>query len=224
MVGAILTNKAPVTLKEVTPIARLTGEYEAIVVPASSPLKTIGDLVDQLKRSGQRVTGRRLGRRHRSYRCWPDRQGGRRRSDQDQLHRLFRRRRSACLDPRLAGHCRHFELRRIRKPVKAGTLRLLAVSSEEKLEGVDAPTLKESGLDVVVQNWRMVAAPPGLTPEQEKAVSADIEKLAKSAKWQETLKTKSWMDTYLSGDEFKAQLAKDTDATAAILKEIGLVK
>ncbi|MNV70026.1 hypothetical protein D3C71_1629640 [compost metagenome] len=70
----------------------------------------------------------------------------------------------------------------------------------------------------------MVAAPPGLTPEQEKAVSADIEKLAKSAKWQETLKTKSWMDTYLSGDEFKAQLAKDTDATAAILKEIGLVK
>jgi putative tricarboxylic transport membrane protein len=108
--------------------------------------------------------------------------------------------------------------------VKAGTLRLLAVSSEEKLEGVDAPTLKESGLDVVVQNWRMVAAPPGLTPEQEKAVNADIEKLVKSAKWQETLKTKSWMDTYLAGDEFKAQLAKDTDATAAILKDIGLVK
>src|ERR1044072_8869837 len=28
MVGAILTNKSPVTLKDVTPIARLTGEYE----------------------------------------------------------------------------------------------------------------------------------------------------------------------------------------------------
>lgn len=36
MVGAILTNKSPVTLKDVTPIARLTGEYEAIVVPSSS--------------------------------------------------------------------------------------------------------------------------------------------------------------------------------------------
>jgi hypothetical protein len=32
MVGAILTNKSPVTLDQVTPIARLTGEYEAIVV------------------------------------------------------------------------------------------------------------------------------------------------------------------------------------------------
>ena len=56
MVGAILTNKSPVTLNEVTPIARLTGEYEAIVVPASSPLKTIGDLVEQLKQDPVRVS------------------------------------------------------------------------------------------------------------------------------------------------------------------------
>ena len=49
MVGAILTNKAPVTLDDVTPLARLTGEYELIVVPADSPLKTMGDLVAKLK-------------------------------------------------------------------------------------------------------------------------------------------------------------------------------
>src|SRR3546814_16692054 len=42
--------------------------------------------------------------------------------------------------------------------VEAGTLRVLAVSGEERLEGVDAPTLKEAGYDVVLQNWRMVAA------------------------------------------------------------------
>ena len=42
MVGAIIANKSPVTLADVTPIARLTGEYEAIVVPATSPIKTIG--------------------------------------------------------------------------------------------------------------------------------------------------------------------------------------
>ena len=39
MVGAILTNKSPVTLANVTPLARLTGEYELIVVPADSPLQ-----------------------------------------------------------------------------------------------------------------------------------------------------------------------------------------
>ncbi len=50
MVGAILTNKSPVTLKDVTPIARLTGEYEAVVVPAASEIKTMGDLVEALKK------------------------------------------------------------------------------------------------------------------------------------------------------------------------------
>ena len=49
MVGAILTNQSPVTLAEVTPIARLTGEYEAIVVPAASDIKTMADLVAKLK-------------------------------------------------------------------------------------------------------------------------------------------------------------------------------
>ena len=49
MVGAIIANQSPVSLADVTPLARLTGEYEAIVVPASSEIKTIGDLVEKLK-------------------------------------------------------------------------------------------------------------------------------------------------------------------------------
>ena len=108
--------------------------------------------------------------------------------------------------------------------IKAGTLRLLAVSGPERIAGVDAPTLKEAGVDVVVENWRMVAAAPGLTDEQKAAVSADIEKLAKSAGWQEVLKTKGWQDSYLAGDAFNAQLEKDVAATEGVLKDIGLVK
>ncbi|HEX8374255.1 MAG TPA: tripartite tricarboxylate transporter substrate-binding protein, partial [Geminicoccaceae bacterium] len=49
MVGAILTNQAPVSLDDVTPLARLTGEYEAIVVPTESPIKSMADLVAKLK-------------------------------------------------------------------------------------------------------------------------------------------------------------------------------
>ncbi|CAM5440234.1 tripartite tricarboxylate transporter substrate binding protein [Frigidibacter albus] len=89
---------------------------------------------------------------------------------------------------------------------------------------MDAPTLKEAGLDVVLQNWRMVAAAPGLSDEQKAAVSADIEAMVKSASWQEQLATKGWADTYLAGPEFDAQLAADISATEAVLKDIGLVK
>ena len=70
MVGAILTNDSPVTLDHVTPIARLTGEYEAIVVPAASDIKTMADLVAKLKADpGCGLLGGRLGRRHRPHRA-----------------------------------------------------------------------------------------------------------------------------------------------------------
>jgi putative tricarboxylic transport membrane protein len=108
--------------------------------------------------------------------------------------------------------------------VKSGQLRLLAVSSEKRIDGIDAPTLKETGTDVVVENWRMVAAAPGLSAEQTAAITADFDKVSKSATWQETLKTKGWADTYLAGDAFKTQLEKDVSATEGILKEIGLVQ
>ena len=225
MVGAILTNKSPVTLKDVTPIARLTGEYEAIVVPASSDIKTIGDLVAKLKANPGAVS-------------WG---GGSAGGTDHILVGLLAK--SAGVDPTkinyiafsgggealaailgsqvTAGVSSYGEFE---SQIKAGTLRLLAVSADKKIEGVDAPTLKESGFDVVLQNWRMVAAAPGLSAEQKKAVQADVEKVVKSKTWQETLKTKGWADTYLSGEAFDAQLTKDISATEAVLKDIGLVK
>jgi len=75
-----------------------------------------------------------------------------------------------------------------------------------------------------VQNWRMVAAAPGLSAEQKAAVSSDIDKLATSAGWKAMLETKGWANTYLAGADFEAQLAKEIEATTAILKDIGLVK
>ena len=48
MVGAILTNKAPVGLDAVTPVARLTGEALVVAVPANSPHKSIRDLAAAL--------------------------------------------------------------------------------------------------------------------------------------------------------------------------------
>src|SRR3546814_9763454 len=56
MLGAILTNKAPVSLEQTTPIARLTGEYEVIVVPAASEIQTLDDLVAKFKADPRSVS------------------------------------------------------------------------------------------------------------------------------------------------------------------------
>src|SRR5688572_9480078 len=56
MLGGIVMHRSPVTLGEVTPIARITGEYEAIVVPASSPFRTLADMIRALKERSEEHT------------------------------------------------------------------------------------------------------------------------------------------------------------------------
>ncbi len=225
MVGAILTNKAPVTLDAITPIARLTGEYEAVVVPASSEIQNIGQLIEMLKKDPGSVSwagGSAGGTDHIGAGLIAKAAG----VDPTKINYIAYSGGGEALAAILgsqvtAGISSYGEFE---PQVKAGTLRLLAVSSAERIEGADAPTLKESGLDVVLENWRMVAAAPGISEEQKAAITADVEKLVKSATWQETLKTKKWQDTFLAGKPFEEQLAKDIAATETILKDIGLVK
>lgn len=225
MVGAILTNNSPVTLDAITPIARLTGEYEAIVVPASSDIQNLGDLVEKLKADPGSVSwggGSAGGTDHITAGLFAKAVG----VDPTKINYIAFSGGGEALAAILGnqvtvGISGYGEFA---PQVQAGTLRVIGISSDERVEGIDAPTFKEGGVDVSIQNWRMVAAAPDLTPEQKAAITADIEKMTKSESWQKNLKDKGWADTYLAGEEFKAQLAKDIESTGAILKEIGLVQ
>lgn len=225
MVGAILTNNSPVDLTMVTPIARLTGESEAIVAPASSDIQTIGDLVAKLKADPGAVSwggGSAGGVDHITAGLIAKAAG----VDPTKVNYIAFSGGGEALAAILGGQVTvgvsgmgEFE-----SQIEAGTLRLLAVSGEERIEGVDAPTLKEAGLDVAIENWRMVAAAPGLTEEQKAAVAADIDKLAGSEAWKQELATRGWDDRYLAGPAFEEQLAADIAATKAILTDIGLAQ
>ena len=108
--------------------------------------------------------------------------------------------------------------------IKAGKLRAIGVTSPERMAGVDVPTFKEQGIDLVLTNWRSVVAPPGITDAQKKALVDTIEKLVKSESWKTVLKQKGWDDAYLPGDEFAAFLKEEQTRVAAVLKSVGLVK
>ena len=108
--------------------------------------------------------------------------------------------------------------------IKAGKLRLVAVTSPEKLPGIDAPTLKEQGIDLVIVNWRSVVAGPDLSPEKKKALLDAVEKMAKSPAWAEVLKQKGWDNAYLAGDAFAAFLKEEEVRVTETLKSIGLAK
>lgn len=225
MVGAIIANQSPVTLADVTPIARLTGEYEAIVVPASSYIQTIDDLVAKLKEDPGAVSwagGSAGGVDHIAVGLLAKAAG----VDPTKINYVpfsgGGEALAAILGSQVtAGISGYGEFA---GQVESGDLRLLAVSAPERIEAIDAPTLKESGLDVDVQNWRMIAAAPGITDEQRDELVGTLERMATSSEWQETLSSKGWLDTFLAGDEFEAYIEEQIVETTQVLKDIGVVQ
>jgi putative tricarboxylic transport membrane protein len=225
MLGAILTNKSPVQLEQATPLARLTSEYLAIVVPANSPLKSVADLAEAVKADPAKVRwagGSAGGVDHIAAGLFAKVAGG----DPTKINYIPFSRGGEALAAVLGGRVTagvsgygEFE-----GQVKAGKLRLLAVTSPKRLEGVDAPTLKEAGLDLEIANWRSVFAAPGLTAEHRATLQATVEKLVKSKEWAEVLKQKGWDDAYLPGDQFATFLRAEQTRVRDILTVIGLVK
>ncbi len=225
MVGAILTNNSPVNLTMITPIARLTGEAVAIVAPANSPIETVDDLVAALKENPGAVSwagGSAGGADHITAGLIAKAVG----VDPTAINYIAFSGGGEALAAILGGQVTVgiSGYSEFAPQVEAGQLKLIAHSGESRLEGVDAPTLEEAGVDVVLENWRMVAGAPGLSDEQRAAVTADIEAMAASEAWQTVLAERGWVDRLLTGEALDAQLAEDIAATEAILRDVGLVQ
>jgi putative tricarboxylic transport membrane protein len=108
--------------------------------------------------------------------------------------------------------------------IKSGKLKALALSSAERLPGVDIPTLKELGINVELINWRGIFGAPGITDAQTKALIDVLDKTVKTPAWQETLTRNQWADLYLAGDAFKTFLDADTARITKVMDGLGLGK
>jgi putative tricarboxylic transport membrane protein len=224
MVGAILTNQSAVTLENTTPIARLTGEYEVIVVPASSEIQTLGQLVEKLKADTGAVAwggGSAGGTDHILAGLIAQAVG----ADATKINYVPFSGGGEALAAILGGHVTAgvSGLGEWVGQIQAGELRALAISSPERLPGVDIPTLKEQGVDVELANWRAVVAAPGIDDAQKKALTDAVDTMVKSDGWKKVLADKGWMDLHMSGDAFAKYLADENARVSAILKTLGLV-
>lgn len=225
MVGALAMNKSPVTLDHVTPIARLTEEYQVMVVPANSPIKNVKDLAAALKANIAKVTfaggsaggidhimaalfARAVGADATKINYVPFSGGG------ESLAAIL----GGKVTAGISGYSEY------EGQIKSGKLRAIGITSSERRPGIDIPTFKEQGVDLVLTNWRSVVAAPGITPEQKKVLADAIDRLVKSQAWKDALAQKGWEDAYLPGDAFADFLKKETVRVNDVLKSIGLVK
>ena len=99
---------------------------------------------------------------------------------------------------------------------------MLAVSGDERLDDVDAPTLTEAGVDLVFTNWRGVLAPPDISDEQRKYLIDLFTEMHDSEEWQAALKDNGWSDNFATGEEFENFLHEQDARVADTLKELGL--
>lgn len=225
MLGAIQTNSSKVDLSRVTPIARLTGEYEVIVVPAASPYKNMADLVAAWKADPGKVAfagGSAGGTDHmlvglvakaagidpKKINYVPFSGGG------ETLAALLGNQVAAGV----AGYG-EFEAQ-----IKAGKLRAIGISSAKPQAGIDVPTIKSQGLNVELANWRGIVAAPGISASEKAALVSALDKMHASKQWKDTLKTRNWTDLYLSGSKFDVYLKLEAARTKDVLQSIGLVK
>lgn len=225
MVGAILTNQSATTLAQTTPIARLTGEFEVVVVPAASEFKTLADLTAKLKADAGAVAfgGGSAGGTDHILAGLITKAAG---ADLTKLNYIPFSGGGEALAAILGGHVAAgiSSLSEWEGQIKSGELRVLGISSGTKVEGVDAPTLKEQGVDVELANWRGVVAAPDLDDAGKAGLLDLVKQVHDSAEWKKILADKKWTDLYLAGDEFAALVEEENKRTTDVLKAIGLVQ
>jgi len=225
MVSAVFINKSPVTLTQATPIARLTGEYEVLVVSTASKLQTMADLVAMYKANPGSVSwggglaggvdqltagmivqaiGGELGK----FNYVAFNSGG----------EVLAQTMGGHLTVGLGGYNEYAA------QIASGKLRALAITAPKRLEGVSIPTLKEQGIDVEFVNWRGLMAAPGISDTQRQALVKAVSDMVKSDGWKATVKKNEWLDLYMGGDEFKTYVEAEQKTVLKTVTDLGLVK
>jgi putative tricarboxylic transport membrane protein len=223
MVGAAISNKSPVTMRNVTPIARLTEEAGVVVVPASGKIKTWNELVAALKSNPKAVSvagGSAGGTDHLILGLMVKALG---RNPREAAYVAFAGggpANAAIIGGQVvAGISGYSEFE---EQIKAGRMIPLATSGRTRIPGVNVPTMTELGMNLVMANWRGVFAPPGITNAQRDALINFVSQVKDSAAWQQELVTRKWSDAFLTEIPFEREIRWDIERTEVVMKDLGL--
>jgi putative tricarboxylic transport membrane protein len=218
MVSGIAANHSPVTLADVTPIARLSGEYEVVVVPAASPSRSLGELVAAFRANPRAISwggGSAGGTDEILVRLLATRVG----VDPARINYIAYSGGGQALASVLGAHVSaavsgHGEFA---AQIESGELRALAISSPDRIPGVNIPTFREQGVDLALLNWRGVVAPPGLTRAEQRELDALVGRMAATAEWKAALQRNGWADIYTRADDFRRFITDETARVAPLV-------
>jgi putative tricarboxylic transport membrane protein len=224
MLGGEIRNKPPVSLNQVTPIARLTTEYNVFVLPANSPLKSMADVVAQFKKDPGSVKwgggsagstehvaiamlAREIGVDPLKINYVPFRGGG--------------EATAAILGGNVTvGGSGYSEFQTY---IETGKMKAIGVTSDARQKGIPVPTMKEQGYNVVLGNWRGIYGAAGISDAQKKALVDMVVKATKTKAWAEALEKNNWTSAFLSGAPFEEFVDREFASLRATMVKSGMI-
>ncbi|MGB4557669.1 MAG: tripartite tricarboxylate transporter substrate binding protein, partial [Burkholderiaceae bacterium] len=224
MLGGIITSRAPVTLTQATPIARLTSEYNVFVLPENSPFKTMKDVIAQLKKDPGSVKwggGSRGSTEHIAAAMIASAVG----ADPAKINYVPFRGGGEATAAILGGNVSvgGSGYSEFQQYIESGKMRPIGVTSAQRLKGLNIPTLKEQGMDVVIGNWRGVYGAPGISAVQRQALTDMVIKATKSKAWLEALEKNLWTPALMTGTAFDDFVDNDFAMLRATMVKAGML-
>ena len=224
MLGGMITGKPPVSLSQATPIARLTSEYNVFVLPAGSPFKTMKDVVEQMKKDPGSVKwgGGSRGSTEHIAAAMIARDAG---VDPSKINYVAFRGGGEATAAILGGNVTvgGSGYSEFAEYINTGKMTAIAVTSDTRLKGINVPTLKEQGINVVIGNWRGVYGAGGITPEQRKALTDMVVKATQSKSWAEALEKNNWTPALLTGTAFDTFVDNEFASLRAVMAKSGMI-
>lgn len=223
-----ITGAAQIDYRDLTPLAQLFEENIAFMVRADSPLKSARELIEKLKQDPSSVSfgiATALGGANHIAAASALKTAG---VDVKRMRNAVYKSGGEVTTALLGGH---LDVVPISAPValrqlRAGKVRVLAVSSGERLAGAfaDVPTWRELGVNSTYSSWRGVVGPGGLKPEQIAYWDDLFGRLTAMEEWKKELEQRLWVPAYLNSERSRAFLEQQRKEHHAILTELGLAK
>lgn len=223
LIGSCISQHSPFQASEAKPLARLIVENLMVAVPKNSPYQSMEDLIAAIKADPESIT-------------WAGGSAG------GTDHILIGLITKACgvssekvrfvaysgggeasaaimggqVSAAVAGYGEWKAL------AEAGHIRVLATSAPERFDEKIAPTLRESGLDIVFQNWRGAFAPPGTPDYAIKWWTTLLREMAMQPEWESYLAKKGWVDGFMDGEAFTDLVNAEEKLYGTVLKQLGI--
>lgn len=220
LLAATIQYDSAATLEDVTPLAILFEEYDVIVVPADSPFDTLGDLVSAWQEDPGAIPWTGGGSFDQLvvtdlalaagidpvYTTYISSDGG-----GEAVAALL----NGTAKAATGGYPDNID------QIESGRLRALAIVAEEPIPGIDIPTAREQGFDITLANWRMLAAPAGITEDETAELTALVQDTLATPEWASAVQRYYWIEQVMTGPDVAAFLADERSRITRLYEEMG---